>query len=96
MLQELEEAAKVISMVQSSNTSEECCINAMNNLVQVWDDRLEIVQAASSVQEPLLRLRRCLLQLAFSFARDSRYSLAQLLHQELGTSWLKSAEVARM
>ncbi|KAK3922870.1 Serine/threonine-protein kinase ATR [Frankliniella fusca] len=96
MLQELEEAGKVIAKIQSTDSSEKSCLEAVQNLVSIWKDRLELVQAVSSVQEPLLRLRRNVLQLASTFVKESQFDLHALLHQELASSWLKSAEVARI
>lgn len=96
MLQEVQEASKVIARIQSADVSEDTCVEVFNNLVQLWSDRLELVQATASVQEPLLRLRRCLLELASGFVKESNHSILSLLGQQLGASWLKSAEVARM
>lgn len=96
MLQELEEATKVIVMLRSLDTTEQSCLDTIKGLVKKWEDRLELVQAASSVQEPLLRLRRCLLQIASVYVKEDQYSLSSMLYKELGTCWLKSAEVARM
>ncbi|KAJ1532216.1 hypothetical protein ONE63_000836 [Megalurothrips usitatus] len=96
MLQELEEASKVIDAITSPDMSEQSCRSVICNLIKVWEDRLALVQATSSVQESLLRLRRCLLQLTSSFVKEEHHILSNLMDHELGTSWLKSAEVARI
>lgn len=94
LLHELDEAAPVIANISTEMEEAECC-KQLQGMLQTWEHRLQLVQAVANVQEPVLRLRRCLLQIARSVVQPEHHQVAQLLDRELGDCWLKSTEVAR-
>ena len=68
---------------------------ASQELLSELRTRLSFTQNFWPIQEPVLRLRRCVLALAVDRVRPYSSSLAELLQYEVGQCWLQSAQLAR-
>ena len=68
---------------------------ASTELLSELSTRLSYTQSSWNILEPVLRLRRCCLALAEDRVRPYNSDLADRLHQEVGQSWLQSAQLAR-
>lgn len=88
-LQKTEELIYDIKDVLDKNKCEE----AINNLMEEWDLRLKTTQASVRVFEPVLRLRRIILEQSQMILTSE--NVKQILNLHIAKYWLKSAEIAR-
>nr|CAD7426912.1 unnamed protein product [Timema monikensis] len=95
MLSELEAAEKLVQQALSWQQEGRDCSQLVSGLVHKWSMKLENVQQSSSVLEPILSLRRTVLELSSRLLEDQVPSAARELEPLIGKLWLKSAELAR-
>lgn len=88
ILCEIERVWEIIRAYQSGSFSK----SLVEKLITDWDMRRSIVQSDSNTLEPLLSIRRILLNVMKQKLPDETESI---LSQEIGKSWVKSAEIAR-
>lgn len=85
MLNEIEHCLK--ALFESNCDSSQSMI--LSNLMKHWEQRLELTQSSYKVQEPILNVRRAVLNLARDLHKTG------VLDQEIGMTWLQNARIAR-
>lgn len=92
ILNELQKTEEMIASIKELS-DENKCEEAISNLMEEWDLRLETIQASVRVFEPVLRLRRIILEQSQNILKSE--NVKQILNQHIAKYWLKSAEIAR-
>ncbi|KAJ3342792.1 serine/threonine-protein kinase M1 [Gonapodya sp. JEL0774] len=94
MLYEVEEWAKLWELCEE--TTEDDLLRGLNGIVKQWDSRLLITNSSHRVVEPVLSLRRTMLDISHAKAAKLHWhNIAENLRAENGRAWLQSAKVAR-
>lgn len=106
LISEIEQAYKIVSDIQAK------CLLAveirpeikglLNGFLNDWDARLKLLQPTVRIVEPVLCLRRILLNMVQSLLKvrlnDTNVSkdIENQLNRYIGKSWIRSAELARV
>ncbi|GLH15962.1 Serine/threonine-protein kinase ATM [Gryllus bimaculatus] len=96
-LYELKKASETLASVVefSKNGAESACHVLISDLLDEWDKRIQIMKRATGALEPVLTLRRIVLEQAHSHLKNCDPESAALLSHEIGKCWLRSAKAAR-
>ncbi|GAB0096643.1 Serine/threonine-protein kinase ATR [Sergentomyia squamirostris] len=98
MVTEIEKASDLMQKITASVSHEEAKV-ILDTFFSDWEQRLKLIQPSTKIVEPILRLRRTLLQESRKIisVRNPRTGdmVNTMLKRELGKLWLKSAELAR-
>lgn len=88
ILNELEKAEAMVYEVSETKRKQ-----ALNELMDEWDLRLKIIQPSVRTYEPVLRLRRIILEQSRTILESE--DIRDVLNENISKYWLKSAEIAR-
>lgn len=94
ILNEIQKAEQIVHRIKNSlNNGHEAILNG---LIDEWNIRLSVVQSSVRCVEPILRVRRIILE-QFQNALDAQLaqSIKPHLNEHIAKYWLKSAEIAR-
>lgn len=92
ILNELQKDEEMINTIKEAIDINKC-EEAINALIEEWDLRLKTIQASVRVYEPVLRLRRIILEQSQNILKSE--NVKQILNKHIAKYWLKSAEIAR-
>ncbi|XP_031618116.1 serine/threonine-protein kinase ATR [Contarinia nasturtii] len=101
LISEIEQAYSLTSKFLNDNYDATQMSNALKNLFHDWDGRLQLLQPAARIIEPVLCLRRIVLNEVKSLASGHNMnenifkSLESQINDYIGTSWIKSIDLAR-
>lgn len=101
LISEIEQAFCLTSKILNKNMDETQVLTAIKKLLQDWDGRLQVLQPAARIIEPVLCLRRIVLNEVKSLIKSHNINesifkaLEGQINDYIGTSWLKSIELAR-
>jgi hypothetical protein len=70
-------------------------MTAIENLIDIWNLRIKLLQSSVDTVEPVLRLRRILLEQSKDLLNDTHPNTASIINQYIGKLWLESAKFAR-
>lgn len=94
-LNEFEEITEIMRNITTSPRNGE---KVLNNLFKEWNMRLEFLQPKANVLEPVLALRRVLLEklknLMIKHFPNGKLKLTTIFNRVAGESWIKSADLA--
>lgn len=90
LINEFEKAHQFIKNI-GENTSGD----VIRNLLKDWSYRAELLQPTSRIMEPILCLRRVILTECHKILSDKLPRIKEIIHEEIGRSWIKSSELAR-
>lgn len=102
LISEIEQAHSLTSQILNGGLSGTQISDSIKKLFDDWDGRLQVLQPAARIVEPVLCLRRILLNEVKSLVADHRnlnenifQALKHQINDYIGTSWMKSIELAR-
>ncbi|XP_063533871.1 serine/threonine-protein kinase ATR [Cydia strobilella] len=86
---------EVLQRLKSVNDGDRQAADVLNKLLDEWRRRLSVVQSDVRTVEPLLRLRRILLQQTQDLLEPTHPTTAGIFKAYIGDLWLQSAKHAR-
>lgn len=101
LISEIEQAFSLTAKILNKNMDETQVLTAIRKLLQDWEGRLQVLQPAARIIEPVLCLRRIVLNEVKSLIKSHNINesifkaLEGQINDYIGTSWLKSIELAR-
>lgn len=101
LISEIEQAFHFTAKVLQTDLDVEQISLATKKLLNDWDGRLQVLQPAARIIEPVLCLRRIVLNEVKSLLKSHNINetiykaLENQINDYIGTSWLKSIEMAR-
>lgn len=101
LISEIEQAHCLTSNILNGNLDVTQISSAVKKLFNDWDERLQLLQPAARIIEPVLCLRRIVLNEVKSLVAGRNMSetifnaLGKQIDDYIGTSWIKSIELAR-
>ncbi|XP_068631581.1 serine/threonine-protein kinase ATR-like [Battus philenor] len=95
MVKEAEHAEEVLRKLKDLNDGDSQGEMILNQLLDEWRRRLSVVQSDVRTVEPLLRLRRILLQQTQELLEPTHPITSNRLKASIGDLWLQSAKHAR-
>lgn len=101
LISEIEQAYYLTSKILNGELDSTQISSALKQLFGDWDGRLQLLQPAARIIEPVLCLRRIVLNELKSLASGRGMnenifkSLENQINDYIGTSWIKSIELAR-
>lgn len=93
ILNELEKAEELLHEIINCQDAFNCQ-RSIDKLIEEWDLRLKTLQPAVHVLEPVLRLRRIILEQSQTLLKSDHCK--DVLNKHIAKYWLKSAEIARL
>lgn len=101
LISEIEQAYRLTSKILNGDLDATQMSSAFKKLFQDWNGRLQLLQPAARIIEPVLCLRRIVLNEVKSLINGCNISqniykvLEGQINDYIGTSWIKSIELAR-
>lgn len=97
ILSEIEKISNLVTQIKVIGGDEEKEKFLYKEFADEWSDRLRLMQPSTRIIEPVLGLRRTLLELACKLFEENNVSsnVKKSFMMEIGHCWLKSAEIAR-
>lgn len=102
LISEIEQAHSLMSNILNGDLNASQIPDAVKKLFDDWDGRLQVLQPAARIVEPVLCLRRILLNEVKSLVADHCNlsknifkALEDQVNDYVGRSWIKSIELAR-
>ncbi|XP_049868950.1 serine/threonine-protein kinase ATR [Pectinophora gossypiella] len=95
IISEAGHAEEVLSRLKNLDDGDRQASDILNQLLSEWRRRLSVVQSDVRTIEPLLRLRRILLQQTQELLEPTHTGTANSLKNCIGDLWLQSAKHAR-
>ncbi|XP_046407326.1 serine/threonine-protein kinase atr-like [Ischnura elegans] len=93
ILSEIEKGSEVISNLKKMKST--CGEDIIKSFLKEWEGKLKYVQDSMSTLEPILSVRRIILDIISENIYSKHSPVLKMLENEIGQYWIKSAEISR-